>query len=165
METEIYKAETLQQIQAVADIAETVWHETYDPILPAGQTEYMIEKFQSVRAVQNQLAEKGYIYYLLRCEGVDAGFFAIVPGDGEMMLSKIYLLHKFRGRGGVKKAFEFIKSLAENRGMHRIWLTVNKENIYAQEVYRHFGFDVYGTQTADIGNGYVMDDYLMELTL
>lgn len=167
MKTEIYKVETPLQIQTVAEIAEIVWHETYDPILPEGQTEYMIEQFQSAEAVQKQLDEKGYIYFLLCCDDRDAGFFALVSNEAgsEMMLSKIYLLKEFRGKGGVKKAFDFIKSTAENRKLKRIWLTVNKENIHAQNVYRHFGFDICGKQTADIGQGYVMDDYLMELIL
>ena len=54
------------QIDTLCAIAEKVWHETFDPILPAGQTDYMIDKFQSDHAVKDQLQNQNYRYYLGR---------------------------------------------------------------------------------------------------
>ena len=47
-------------------------------------------------------------------------------------------------------------------GKKAIWLTVNKYNDHTIDVYRHRGFQTVRSQVSDIGNGYVMDDYVME---
>ena len=49
---------TQSQIDTLCAIAKTVWHETYDDLLPPGQPDYMIEKFQSDHAVKEQMAGK-----------------------------------------------------------------------------------------------------------
>jgi ribosomal protein S18 acetylase RimI-like enzyme len=43
-----------------------------------------------------------------------------------------------------------------------IWLTVNRYNDATIAVYEKKGFRTVRTQVADIGNGFVMDDYIME---
>ena len=66
------KVETPEEIAALCAVAERVWHLTYDELLPPGQVEYMVEKFQSPTAVKSQMAEEGYQYYLA-LEGGAAG--------------------------------------------------------------------------------------------
>lgn len=156
------------QITAVCRLAEEIWHDAYDALLPPGQTVYMIEKFQSPAAVTKQMEAAGYQYYLIETSGEHVGFLAIVPNHkraGEMLLSKIYLLSACRGQGVIRRAFSFIFDFARENRIHKIWLTVNKENFHAQAVYRHFGFQTTDSVKADIGNGYFMDDYIMECVL
>lgn len=47
-------------------------------------------------------------------------------------------------------------------GLDKIYLTVNKHNTHAVEVYRHFGFYQIDAVVTDIGGGYVMDDYILQ---
>ena len=167
-EIKIMKVTDKGQIETAAQIAEIVWKDTYEAILPKGQTQYMIEKFQSPQAMTNQIENLGYKYHLLYLGGKEAGFFAYIYDcnkAGEMLLSKIYIKKDFQGRGLVKAAMEYIKGKAESKGMDKIWLTVNKENIHAQDVYKHYGFKRTKSVVSDIGNGYVMDDYIMEYGL
>ena len=63
MQIELKKVDTDQELQSMCQVAEQVWHLTYDQLLPEGQTEYMIEKFQSPQAVREQQAREGYEYY------------------------------------------------------------------------------------------------------
>jgi hypothetical protein len=42
---------------------------------------------------------------------------------------------------------------------------VNRNNENSIKTYERFGFDKAGTQVADIGGGFVMDDYIMEKTI
>ena len=57
------KVESQEQIDSLCEIARVVWHETYDPLLPDGQVEYMLDKFQSDHAVKAQMKAQGYRYY------------------------------------------------------------------------------------------------------
>ena len=54
------------------------------------------------------------------------------------------------------------KRIAKERNLKAVWLTVNRNNSHAIEVYKHKGFIITRTQVADIGNGFVMDDYIFE---
>jgi Acetyltransferases len=155
-------------IRKTASLAEIIWHETYDKLLPPGQPDYMIEKFQSEKAMKRQIETEGYKYFLVSAEEENTGFFALVANSkkqGEMLISKVYLHSYFRGKGIVGKIFAFIDEYANKNNQNRLWLTVNKENIHAQDVYKHFGFEICDSVVSDIGNGYVMDDYIFEKLL
>lgn len=164
MNVKFEQVATGEQISALCEVAEMVWHETYDPILPEGQVDYMVEKFQSEPAVRRQIEQENYRYYLISCEGERAGFLGVSPEHerkGELFLSKLYLLSSFRGRGLAGKAFRFAEEITRQLGLGTIGLTVNKQNLHAKEVYEHYGFQVAESVVSDIGAGYVMDDYIM----
>ena len=59
----------------------------------------------------------------------------------------------------------FLKDICRERGISAIWLTCNKHNNNTLAIYDHLGFKIIDTQVADIGNGFVMDDYILELTV
>lgn len=164
MQIELKKVDTDQELQSMCQVAEQVWHLTYDQLLPEGQTEYMIEKFQSPQAVREQQAREGYEYYMVYGDGVPGGFIGFSPqyeGRDEMFLSKLYLLPALRSQGAAKRAFQLVEAEARWHGLPAIRLTVNKGNTYAVEVYRHYGFTIVDSVVTDIGGGYVMDDYIM----
>lgn len=164
MTIELKKVETQEQIDALCAIAERVWHLTYDSLVPEGQVEYMLDKFQSDHAVKEQMKNLNYRYYMMVCDGQNAGFVGFSPryeGREELFLSKVYLLPEFRGCGAVGKAFELVEREARREGLRKIRLTVNKGNEHAVKVYEHYGFRTVEKVKTDIGSGYVMDDFIM----
>lgn len=149
-----------EQIKNTALLADQIWHQHFIGIIPEGQIDYMIEKFQSYRAIKAQLSD-GYEYYGFFIDGVQAGYFGICEKpDNTLFLSKLYLKSEYRGNGYASKAFEFIKNKGRENGNTMVWLTVNKHNDPAIEVYRHWGMKIIRSEVTDIGNGYVMDDYV-----
>ncbi len=56
----------------------------------------------------------------------------------------------------------FVETLARERGLRKIVLTVNKNNTGAIRAYQKIGFRNVGSLVQDIGSGFVMDDYAME---
>ena len=90
-------------------------------------------------------------------------YFGIQPQGDLLFLSKFYILRENRGRGIFSVGIEFMKSLCREEGLTAIYLTVNRNNTHAYEVYLHTGFKVLRTEVNDIGNGFVMDDYIMQL--
>jgi GNAT superfamily N-acetyltransferase len=153
------------QINTVAQVAQEVWHQHYGDLLGKAQVDYMVEHFQSSPAISRQLREEGYRYYLILVEGEPGGYVGLVPQGDRLFLSKLYLLHRFRGLGIARGILAFLCDLCKREGYQIIWLTVNKHNAGSIAVYEHMGFRTVDSQVADIGGGYVMDDYIMELAV
>lgn len=153
---------TGEQIEILAGKADEVWHEHFVTILSPEQIDYMVDKFQSVQAIEDQLKNQGYQYYFLKLGEQIIGYTGIKPENGTLFLSKLYILKPYRGRGYASEAFDFLEGMCEGMGLSAIWLTVNRNNSNTIQVYEHRGFTTIKTQVADIGSGYVMDDYIME---
>lgn len=163
-EIQLERVEQQGQIDILCAIARQVWHETFDPILPEGQTDYMIDKFQSDHAVKDQMANQNYRYYLAKLDGEYVGFVGFAPhyqGQEETYLSKVYLLVQGRGQGAVKAMFRLVEEETKKEGLSKIRLTVNKQNTHAYQVYQHYGYETVEAVETDIGQGYVMDDFVM----
>lgn len=155
----VHSAEDIAEVARLGDI---IWREHYTPILPAGQVDYMLEKFQSEAAVSAGIREGGYHYRLLCLDGVPMGYMGYVFEEKALFLSKLYLLRESRGQGLGKFAIGTLADMAAERGLPVICLTVNRNNASSIAFYRAMGFEEVRTQAADIGNGFVMDDYIME---
>ena len=65
MEVILKKVETNIDIQRTAETAREIWTQHFTPIIGAEQVEYMLEKFQSDRAIRNQIEREGYTLSLI----------------------------------------------------------------------------------------------------
>jgi len=153
-------------IATVSALADEIWREHYPSIISNEQIVYMLECFQSRSAIRKQI-DDGYHYAIILVDCKPAGYLAVLldPAEKTLFLSKIYLCQEVRGKGGGYWACEYITSLAQDKGCNRIWLTVNRMNRTAITAYERWGFSITGEVVADIGEGFVMDDYRMEKQL
>ncbi len=156
------KVQGQEQIRRATLLASEIWQEHYTPIIGSGQVEYMLQKFQSPVAIQEQIL-CGTLYYLVLSGEEDAGYLALEPDPGESRakLSKIYIRKEKRGCGLGKKTLEFAEMVCSDLGIKDLWLTVNRHNHAAIAFYQEMGFAAAGTLVQDIGGGFVMDDYKM----
>lgn len=163
----LIQVKTDEQLKTLAEKANIVWHEFFPCILTEGQIDYMVEKFQSYEAMKNQMENDGYEYYFITADDKILGYTGIKKEaeNEKLFLSKLYLLKENRGKGYASAAFEFLINYCKENNLKSIYLTVNKQNEHTIAVYKKKGFDVIDTQVADIGNGYVMDDYIMEMKI
>lgn len=154
------KVTTKESIKKTAELAKEIWNNYFITIISQGQIDYMIDKFQSERALTEQI-KSGYEYYNFVLDGEIIGYFAVCPKeDNTLFLSKLYLQKNHRGKGYARKAFEFIKDIARKNEYTMIWLTVNKHNDDTIEIYKKFGMEIIRSEVTDIGSGYVMDDFV-----
>lgn len=155
-----------EQITDVVRLAREIWQEHYLPIIGQEQIDYMLEKFQSESAIVEHL-RGSYEYYLVVRHGQNIGYVAIVPDNSSsaLMISKLYVRESERGHGLGKKALRFVENLCLQRGITRIWLTVNKNNARSIAWYSRMGFRNAGSVIQDIGGGFVMDDFRLEKTI
>ena len=149
------------QIARLAQLAREIWTEHFTPILPAGQVEYMLEKFQSEQAICTQISQ-GYRYYFFQYNGQAVGYMAIHAEEGALFLSKIYVKKDYRRKKIATRGIEYIIKICKKYGLPKIYLTVNRNNVGPIAAYEQMGFLIASEQKADIGGGYYMDDYIME---
>jgi ribosomal protein S18 acetylase RimI-like enzyme len=155
-----------EQIRAVVRLAREIWQEHYLPIIGQEQIDYMLKKFQSESAIVEHL-RGSYEYYLVVHLGQSVGYVAVVPDKSEpaLMISKLYVRKSERSHGLGKMALRFVENLCLQRGITRIWLTVNKNNARSIAWYSRMGFKNAGSVIQGIGGGFVMDDFRLEKTI
>lgn len=162
----INRVETDGKLRDVAELAEKIWHEFFPVILSEEQIDYMVEKFQSYDAMKEQVANQDYCYFAVSDNDGLCGYIAVKPEkDSRFFLSKLYLKSDRRGKGIASEMLKRVFSEAEKAGKTSVYLTVNKYNDHAVNVYKKKGFEVIDSVVTDIGNGFVMDDYIMEYRL
>lgn len=157
----IDKVSAENQIEIIADLACEIWNEHFTPIIGKAQVDYMLEKFQSKKAITEQI-ENGFLYFLIKNNNDYIGYLGVLPKEGQLFLSKLYIISAERGRGYGRKAIEFIEKLAIDKGLSKISLTVNKNNSATINTYIKLGFENCDSIVQDIGKNFVMDDYKME---
>ncbi|MGN1132171.1 MAG: GNAT family N-acetyltransferase [Ruminococcus sp.] len=153
-----------EDINTFGDLADNIWHEYFPCILEEEQIDYMVDMFFSHKAITDSIND-GYEFYFVKLGDKNIGFIAIHPEEEKMFLSKLYLAKEYRGRGYASRMMDFVKEQTVKKGLAKIYLTVNKYNTHTIQVYKHHGFQVIRSAEFNIGKGYIMDDYVMELSL
>ena len=170
---------TDEEKKALAQMAGEIWREYWPALIGEAQTEYMVANFQSLEALERDMAEHGYEYWFVRAadeltaaelaEGREPAFRTVgytgghvEPETNRFFISKIYLLAAERGKHFASRVIEFYDRLCADRGLTAMYLTVNKHNDLGIRAYQGKGFVTIDAVETDIGEGYVMDDYIME---
>lgn len=151
----------IELVYSLSAVADDIWHEYFTPIIGEAQVDYMLEKFLSPDALVEQI-NSGYEYSLFSYEYTFAGFAGIHEEDGKLFLSKLYVHEDFRGKGIASYMFEKFVEICRDRNLDKIWLTCNRHNTNTLAIYEHLGFKTVREKATDIGNGFVMDDYILE---
>lgn len=149
-------------VPVLAALADEIWHQHFTPIIGAKQVDYMLDWFQDEEAMTRQLQE-GMIYHMAYAGGEPIGYCGCKLEEDRLFLSKLYVKKAFRGRGIGRMLFN--RACSFGAGKRAVYLTVNKHNDDTIAIYKKMGFLVIDSVVSDIGNGFVMDDYIMELPL
>ena len=152
---------TYSDLEKLEQLASFIWRESYTQLLGENQVEYMLGRFQNARAFRQQISEN-YVYRIVYDGGEMIGYTASVLEGERIFLSKLYLKNAYHGRGLGKQMIEDVIGLYPEA--KAIWLTVNKHNP-SHDIYRHLGFKTVESVCTDIGEGYFMDDYVMQRDL
>jgi GNAT superfamily N-acetyltransferase len=166
MRLDIQQVKSSSDIESVAALAQQIWRQHFPAIIGMPQVEYMLEKFQSVEAINSQL-QSGTEYFIAILNNEPVGYTALVPDieNRKIMISKIYILENSRGLGAGSQLLEFIENEARRKSINTLWLTVNRFNDEPITWYKHKGFKTVDEVKKDIGGGFFMDDYIMEKRL
>ncbi len=159
---------TEKDIPLIQNLAKRSWENAYADILSKEQMEYMLNTMYSESEISEHLKNPYYHYFLFFDDDLHLfdGFLGYENHYEQQTtkLHRIYLVPESKGRGLGKKTLEFLSEKVIESGDKRIILNVNKYNS-AQKFYESQGYKVYDEGVFDIGNGFMMDDYLMETIL
>jgi ribosomal protein S18 acetylase RimI-like enzyme len=152
-------------LSTIIDLTKKIWPKAYGAILSLDQLEYMIAKFYNEVALL-ELMDKGHVFYLAHDGNKHVGFvsYELNSEPNKTKIHKIYVLPETQGIGLGRQFFELVKEKAKENNQKDIFLNVNKYNS-ALHFYTKLGFSIVNDEVIPIGNGYVMDDFVMEISL
>lgn len=162
---EVIKA-GLEDYELILGLAKKVWPQTYKKILSEEQVEYMFAMMYSRESYTEQIAINGH-HYLIVKEGNDYLGFASYELNYHFesaKIHKIYILPQTQGKGVGRILLSKIEEIAKRNGNTILSLNVNRYNP-AVHFYEKTGFTKAGQEDINIGNGYLMEDYIMEKRL
>ena len=161
---EIIKVDT-ESIPIIQSLANITWAVAYKEIITNEQKEFMLDLMYSTASLQNQLQQK-HQFIVAYLENIPAAFaaYAIKDTGAESIfkLHKIYVLPDQQGKGIGKSLLQFIFDDISAKGAKHLQLNVNRQN-KAIGFYKKLGFAIVAEVDVPIGNGFFMNDYVMQI--
>ncbi|MEO7314497.1 MAG: GNAT family N-acetyltransferase [Ginsengibacter sp.] len=162
--TNIIKAD-IHDLPTIKDLARKIWPFAYGEILSVDQLEYMLDKFYAIDSLTAQMNKSKHEFYLALNNDRPAGFISVGKSSSDpavFILHKIYVLPELQGKSIGKSLLNFVIDKVKADGGKALQLNVNRHN-KAFHFYEKNGFETILEEDIDIGNGYFMNDYRMEL--
>ena len=155
---------TSKDIPLIRELTFKVWPQTYAAIVSREQIEYMMEMMYSEASLLKQMNE-GCRFIIAYDNNEPVGFASCQETEPSLFkLHKIYVLKTQQGKGTGKFMIEYLLNDIRQKGGSALQLQVNRHN-KARNFYEKLGFVTIQEADFDIGNGYFMNDYIMEKKL
>ena len=153
------------ELWQVRELALEIFPITYREIVEPEQIDYMMELFYTSENLLRQF-ESGQVFLIIYTEGKSSGYASYTPlnESGEYKLNKIYVDTRLQGKGLGRSLMNDVISRVKDAGGISLQLNVNRFN-KAVGFYKSMGFVLKKEELLDIGRGYFMDDYVMEINL
>ena len=157
---------TESDIPAIQQIAYDSWPATYGQILSQAQIDYMLELMYNFNILKAQMTQTQVFCLALHNEQ-PLGFVAYevnYQSSSSTKIHKIYILPQVQGQGVGKMLLGTAEEAARKQANNALVLNVNKFN-KAVLFYERVGFQQVRNEIIELGNGYVMDDFVMQKNL
>jgi len=155
-----------EDLPIITQLAEEIWPQTYSEYISEEQLRYMLDLMYNQGELLAQFA-KGYTFLIASENGKDVGFACwslTEPEHFGYKLHKLYVVPSMHGKGLGKLLINEVVNLAVSKGGKTLQLNVNRNN-KAKDFYLKIGFKIKETVDIHIGNGFYMNDYIMELPI
>ncbi len=152
-------------IAAVIELAGVIWRRHYPGIISMEQIDYMLAQRYTPALIRAQMHSGKAWWDKVVLDRQMIGFAQYEPYQRSMKLDKLYLHQDYQRQGYGGRMLAHVEDESRRRGFGAVRLNVNKHNVKAIAAYRKNGYAVVETVVADIGRGFVMDDYVMEKQL
>jgi hypothetical protein len=148
-----------KDLPVISELARVVWNQHYPAIISHEQITYMLDLMYSNKSLEEQMHNKGHLFFLIRAGLSDIGFISVHrENNNSWFLNKFYINQEVASKGVGARAFEELKKTIQPA---RMTLTVNRQNFKSINFYFKTGFKIERVADFDIGNGFVMNDFVM----
>ena len=156
---------TEDDVDGVSVLARIVWQVTYPALISQAQIDAMLADRYAPQRIRTQRDDPHQIWRVAKQGPVLVGFAHALLDETGCKIDKLYV-HPDRQRGGIGAALlQTIEDWARSQEARRLWLQVNRGNAQAIRAYQKYGFQIVESRVFDIGDGFVMDDHVMEKPL
>ena len=151
------------EIPALCALAREIWRAHYPGIISVAQIEYMLEERYTETVIRAELTRKDLWWDVLIADNVMTGYasYFLTGSAAELKLDKLYLYPRAHRQGYGGMLVAHVMSFMAGVGCTRLTLAVNRHNQSAIAAYLKYGFCITDTSLREIGDGFVMDDYIM----
>jgi ribosomal protein S18 acetylase RimI-like enzyme len=157
---------TSQDLLLIRQLAEQIFHVTYLPLQPREKVDYLFDLMYSATSLANQMSE-GQKFVFAK-EGTEYLGFASYEINckkaGITKIHKLYVLPGAQGKGVGWKLINVIAEIAKENKNQILSLNVYRQNP-AIDFYEKIGFKKVDEVDIDVGNGFTMNDFVMEKRL
>lgn len=151
-------------IALIRELTWQVWPQTYASILSNEQIDYMLDMMYSENSLAKQM-DDGAQFVIISADSIPVGFASYQQTAPKVYkLHKLYVLPSQQGKGTGRHLIDHVIRTVSHAGGRALQLQVNRNN-KAKMFYEKLGFRAISEIKLDIGNGYFMDDYIMELDI
>jgi ribosomal protein S18 acetylase RimI-like enzyme len=161
----IIKCATFSDIPTIQYIAQNTWPATYGHIISSAQMDYMMKMMYSTASLTRQMQTEHVFYLAEIAEDNTQGFASVSDeGKGIFKLNKLYVIPCAQKTGAGKALLQAVINHVRTAGGKQLQLQVNRHN-NAKGFYEKTGFTVLEEKDIHIGDGFYMNDYIMELKI
>jgi ribosomal protein S18 acetylase RimI-like enzyme len=158
---DIRKAQT-KDIPSIQKIAFDTWPSAYGDILEPAQIDYMLDLMYNKHVLEQQM-NASQTFLIIQDGEIDMAFVSFetdYDGQAQTKIHKIYISPAAQGKGLGKILIEETENEAIKKRNNKLLLNVNRQN-KARFFYEKLGFKIAYTEDIEIGNGYLMNDFVM----
>lgn len=156
------------QVEIIHKLAHRTWPVSYKEMISPGQMKYMLNMMYSHESLEYQIEKQQHTFIIAYDDETPVGFAAYFPkydiSPAIYRLDKLYVLPDQQGKGIGKKLIDHIISIIKPQGAALLELTVNRNN-KALSFYQKLGFKITKEIDQPIGEGFFMNDYVMQKDL
>jgi diamine N-acetyltransferase len=157
-------AKTAEHFAHIQAIANKTWPVTFGDILSPEQIAYMLDMMYSTASLESQVTDKQHVFLIIKEFDNYLGYLSYelnYKNSLKTKIHKIYVLPETQGKGVGKILFGEVTTIAKKNGNTVLTLNVNRDNS-AVQFYEKIGFTKVGEEDIDIGEGFIMNDAIME---
>lgn len=152
-------------VHVINTLAHAIWPDTYGDILGEPQLIYMLKQMYSEDALREQMDHgHHFLLALMNAETVGFASYSHASKTGMFKVHKLYVHPMLHGHGFGKRLLDRIIKDVKQKGATKLQLNVNRNN-RAVNFYEKYGFHKIGEEDIAIGEGYFMNDYVMEMDI
>ena len=155
---------TSDDIWIIQTLAGETWPHTFKELLSEEQIAYMMDMMYSTGSLHEQITRLNHHYILAKEDDEYFGYLSYelnYKGKELTKIHKVYIRPAAQGKGVGRFLFDHVSHIAASSGDKGLTLNVNRYN-KAIEFYKRYGFGITGSEDIEIGNGFLMEDYILD---